>query len=132
TLPSSHLIVWSVSDKARSDWQAFHDSMPELTYEPRPNIPNYEERDPAPQYQFPLSPEESKKLIQVPVGFELQLFAAEPDVINPISMAWDAQGRLWVIETIDYPNTVREESGVGKDRIKILEDTDGDGRADTF
>src|SRR5699024_11099432 len=123
-------IIWSVSDQVRENWEAFSSTMPELQYEDRDHIPNYEERDPAPQFQLPLSPEESQKHIQVPPGFELELFASEPDIINPIDMAWDAKGRLWAIETVDYPNTVREEPGTGKDKIKILEDTDGDGRAD--
>src|SRR3546814_18169109 len=95
-------------------------------------MPNYERRDPPPLYQHALSPEESMSLIQVPAGFELELFAAEPDIINPIAMAWDERGRLWVIETKDYPNTVIEKPGVGDDRIKICEDTDGEGRADKF
>ncbi|MCW9706094.1 PVC-type heme-binding CxxCH protein [Fodinibius salsisoli] len=123
-------IIWSVSDQVRSNWEQFASSMPELQYEDRDNIPNYEERDPAPRFQLPLSPEESQKHIQVPVGFELELFASEPDIINPIDISWDAQGRLWAIETVDYPNTVREEDGVGDDRIKILEDTNDDGKAD--
>jgi len=101
-----------------------------LVYEPRDSIPNYEKRVPAPQYQLPLSPEASAKLIQVPVGFDLELFASEPDIINPIAMNWDERGRLWVIETVDYPNTVRDEKGTGDDKVKILEDTDGDGKAD--
>jgi uncharacterized protein len=91
-------------------------------------IPNYENKDPAPRYQLPLSPEESMKLIQIPVGFELQLFASEPQIVNPMAMCWDEKGRLFVIETEDYPNEVRTEGG--NDRIKILEDTDGDGKAD--
>ncbi|MFY0651718.1 MAG: ThuA domain-containing protein [Cyclobacteriaceae bacterium] len=95
-------------------------------------IPNYEKRNPPLKLQGALSPEESMKLTQVPVGFELQLFASEPDIINPIAMAWDEKGRLWVIETVDYPNTVRQEDGIGDDRIKICEDTDGDGKADKF
>src|SRR5699024_9736528 len=123
-------IIWSVSDQVRENWEAFASTIPELEYEDRENIPNYEERDPAPRFQLPLSPEESQKHIQVPVGYELELFASEPDIINPIDMAWDEKGRLWVIETVDYPNTVREESGVGDDKIKILEDTDNDGKAD--
>jgi putative membrane-bound dehydrogenase-like protein len=123
-------VVWSVSDQVRTNWEEFTASMPELQYEERDNIPNYEERDPAPKFQLPLSPEESQKHIQVPVGFELELFASEPDIINPIDISWDAKGRLWAIETTDYPNTVREEDGVGDDRIKILEDTDEDGKAD--
>uniref|UniRef100_UPI0035939A17 PVC-type heme-binding CxxCH protein n=1 Tax=Pricia sp. TaxID=2268138 RepID=UPI0035939A17 len=61
---------------------------------------------------------------------DLQLFASEPDIINPIAMNWDEKGRLWVIETVDYPNTVKDNEGQGDDKVKILEDTDGDGKAD--
>lgn len=123
-------IVWSVSDRVRENWQQFLATIPKLTYQEKGNIPNYREVDPAPKYQLPLSPEESRKLIQVPPGYRLELFASEPEIINPIDMAWDEKGRLWVIETVDYPNTVREEDRVGDDRIKILEDTNGDGKAD--
>jgi putative membrane-bound dehydrogenase-like protein len=125
-------ILWAVGDKVKEQWKAYRKEMPALTYKSVPNIPNYEKRHPAPQYQEPLSPEESKKLIQVPVDFELQLFASEPDIINPIAMEWDNKGRLWVIETVDYPNTVRDDKGKGDDRIKIFEDTDGDGKSDKF
>lgn len=125
-------IAWAVSDDVRKHWETFRREMPKLMYRDEPNIPNYEKRDPAPRYQEPLSPEESKKLIQVPVGFDLQLFASEPDIINPIAMTWDERGRLWVIETVDYPNTVLEDRTAGDDRIKICEDTDGDGKADKF
>ena len=95
-------------------------------------IPNYEERDPPPKLQAPLSAEASQKYIQIPPGFQLQLFASEPDIVNPIHMDWDERGRLWVIETRDYPNQIKKELGQGSDRIKILEDTDGDGLADKF
>jgi len=125
-------IVWAVGDKVKAQWEEFRKTIPKLVYKEVPNIPNYEKRSPPPQYQEPLSPEESKRLIQVPVGFRLELFASEPDIINPIAMDWDEKGRLWVIETVDYPNTVRDEEGVGDDRIKICEDTDGDGKADKF
>ncbi|WP_109699295.1 PVC-type heme-binding CxxCH protein [Chitinophaga deserti] len=125
-------ILWAAGDKAKKRWEAWRASMPTLEYRDEANIPNYEKRDPAPRYQLPLSPEASAKLIQVPPGCELQLFASEPDIINPIAMAWDEKGRLWVIETVDYPNTVRGTEGQGDDRIKICEDTDGDGRADKF
>lgn len=125
-------IAWSVGDEVRAQWEAYRKDMPRLVYRDEPNIPNYEKRSPSPRYQEPLSPEESKKLIQVPVGFDLELFASEPDVINPIAMTWDERGRLWVIETIDYPNNVLEDKSTGDDRIKICEDTDGDGKADKF
>ncbi len=123
-------ILWAVNDNVKKNWVAFSKDLPTLAYEERTGIPNYEKRDPAPKYQLPLTPEESEKLIQVPAGFDLQLFAAEPEIVNPIAMNWDERGRLWVIETVDYPNTVRDELGMGDDRVKILEDTDGDGKAD--
>ncbi len=123
-------ILWAVNANVKTNWEAFSKEIPTLAYEERSGIPNYEKRDPAPKYQLPLTPEESEKLIQVPAGFDLQLFASEPDIINPIAMNWDEKGRLWVIETVDYPNTVREEQGIGDDKVKILEDTDGDGKAD--
>jgi putative membrane-bound dehydrogenase-like protein len=125
-------ILWAVGDRVLSQWTAYRQHMPTLTYVDKDNIPNYEKRVPAPRYQEPLSPEASKQLIQVPPGFELQLFASEPDIINPIAMEWDEKGRLWVIETVDYPNSVRDDKGRGDDRIKICEDTDGDGKADKF
>ncbi|MEJ7643445.1 MAG: PVC-type heme-binding CxxCH protein [Chryseolinea sp.] len=125
-------VLWAVGDKMKNQWQAFRDSLAPLTYKDNPNIPNYEKRTPTPRYQEPLSPEESKKYIQVPVGFDLELFASEPDIINPIAMEWDEKGRLWVIETVDYPNNVLEDKSSGDDRIKICEDTDHDGRADKF
>ncbi|WP_276484168.1 PVC-type heme-binding CxxCH protein [Paraflavitalea pollutisoli] len=119
-------ILWAVGDDARANLNAFKVAQP--TYYDGP-VPNYEKRDPAPKVQSSLSPQESMSLIQVPVGFGLQLFAAEPDVVNPIYMNWDERGRLWVIETVDYPNEIKDEDK-GDDRIKILEDTDGDGKAD--
>lgn len=125
-------ILWAVGDEAKKEWEEFRKEIPTLVYREEPNIPNYEKRNPAPKLQEPLTPEQSAKLIQVPVGFNLELFASEPDIINPIAMEWDEKGRLWVIETIDYPNTVRDDKGVGDDRIKICEDTNGDGKADKF
>ena len=80
--------------------------------------------------QNPLSPEESQKHIQLPAGFTAELFAAEPNIINPIQFAWDERGRLWVVQSQDYPHELENE--VGGDRITICEDTDGDGKADSF
>src|SRR5205807_2071423 len=81
--------------------------------------------------QLPLEPAESMKHLVVPEGFDVQLFAAEPDIAKPICMAWDPRGRLWIAETTDYPNEMQPE-GQGHDRIKICEDTKGTGRADKF
>ncbi len=69
---------------------------------------------------------------QVPADFDLQLFAAEPDIVKPIYMAWDERGRAWVVEARDYPHGLVAEGEPGHDSIKICEDTDGDGKADKF
>lgn len=119
-------ILWAVGDKANETLSSYKIAQPAYS---EAVIPNYERRAIAPKLQAPLTPEQSMSLMQVPPGFELQLFASEPDVINPIFMNWDEKGRLWVIETVDYPNEIKEGE-TGDDRIKILEDTNGDGKAD--
>ncbi len=75
-----------------------------------------------------LSPAEAVKAADVPEGFELKLFAAEPDVVNPIAFCLDDRGRVWVAEGRTYP--IRAKDGEGQDRILVFEDTDGDGKAD--
>ena len=81
--------------------------------------------------QLPIDSAESIKHMAVPNGLEPRLFAAEPEIAKPIALAWDHKGRLWVAETVDYPNNL-QRGGNGHDQIKICEDTDGDGRADKF
>ncbi len=122
-------ILWAVGDKAVERMKKYVIAKPK--YE-EARMPNYERRNPPPRYQHPLSPEESQTLVQVPVGFRLELFASEPEIKKPIAMDWDERGRLWIIETIDYPNTVKTDKGKGGDRITICEDTDNDGKADKF
>ncbi|MDR3713111.1 MAG: ThuA domain-containing protein [Puia sp.] len=119
-------ILWAVGEKAAQDLAAFPIANPKYF---DADVPNYEKRNPPPKAQEALDPKGSMSLMQVPVGFELKLFASEPQIINPIYMNWDERGRLWVIETVDYPNEIKKDD-VGDDRIKILEDTDGDGVAD--
>src|SRR5690606_27985635 len=63
-------------------------------------------------------------------GFEITLYASEPDIGKPMNIAFDAEGRMWVSQSHEYPFPA--EPGGGKDRISILEDTDGDGTADRF
>jgi putative membrane-bound dehydrogenase-like protein len=87
--------------------------------------------EPLTKMQKPLEPAESLKHMVTPVGFEVKLFAAEPQIRRPICMAWDERGRLWIAETVDYPNN-RQPAGKGHDRIVLCEDTDGDGLADKF
>jgi putative membrane-bound dehydrogenase-like protein len=76
-----------------------------------------------------LSPEESIAEMVLPDGFHAQVFAAEPDVKQPIAMALDDRGRVWIAEAYEYPQ--RAPEGEGHDRILIFEDTDGDGHFDS-
>lgn len=78
----------------------------------------------------PRTPQEQVSGFSLPPGFEIELFAAEPDISKPINMAFDEKGRLWVTQSSEYPHAAAP--GEGQDRITILEDTTGDGRADTF
>lgn len=81
--------------------------------------------DPAPPAS-PLDPEAASKLFQVDSGLRIELVASEPDVVDPVEIAFDEGGRLWVVEMGDYPNGP-PDSGAPRGRIKILEDRDGDG-----
>src|SRR3954471_10966764 len=75
----------------------------------------------------PYSPNEAVGRMKVPSGFTVELVASEPDIVNPIAMSFDDRGRIWITESIEYP---RKPAGPGRDRVKILKDSKGDGRAD--
>lgn len=76
------------------------------------------------------TPEEERKGFALPEGFEITLYASEPDIGKPINLTFDAKGRMWVTQSFEYPFPA--SPGKGSDRITILEDTDGDGKADKF
>ena len=76
----------------------------------------------------PLTPELEAKAFHLPPGFEIQLVACEPDIYKPINIAFDARGRLWVTNTIEYPYAAKP-GAKSRDRITILEDFGPDGRA---
>ncbi|KAA5547271.1 c-type cytochrome [Roseiconus nitratireducens] len=118
-------------------------------------IPNYTpgaqwgtQAEPFSMMQDPLQAEQSIKAYATPKGMRLSIWAKEsgdnwPEESTanaetaglkgkPIAMNWDENGRLWICETVDYPNELQEQSAVGRDRIKICEDTDNDGQADKF
>jgi putative membrane-bound dehydrogenase-like protein len=88
-------------------------------------IPHAQDRPPGPA----LSPAEAVAKMKVPEGFRVEVVAAEPDIVNPVAMTFDERGRIWITESLEYP---RRTPGKGRDRVKVLEDTDGDGRADKF
>lgn len=64
----------------------------------------------------------------VPEGFAVDVVATEPEVTQPIAFTFDERGRIWIAEAHSYPR--RQPDGQGKDRIIILEDTNGDGHFD--
>jgi hypothetical protein len=105
------------------------------------------------------TPEEARKKMSVPDGYEVRCFAHEPMVQNPVAMTWDHRGRLWVVEAYEYPNGSKHPAPFGgeakddqyhpvprnclpsssikdpasslpRDRVIILEDTDNNGEAD--
>ena len=92
---------------------------------PDPEDSRYAEHVRTSEYQ---RPEEEMAGFVLPEGFEVTLFASEPDITKPINMAFDEKGRLWVSQSSEYPIAAGPSGGA--DRITILEDTDGDGRAD--
>lgn len=73
----------------------------------------------------PIPPKEAAGKMTLPDGFKATLFAGEPDVVQPIAFTFDDRGRMWVVECLSYPKWTKD--GTGKDRVIILEDTDGDG-----
>lgn len=121
-------VFWSVGPEKYKLLQALQ--LPKLEQE-KVELPGYLKRQLITEAQKPVSPEESMKLAQVPVGFELSLFASEPDVVNPIFVNWDHKGRAYVIQTTDYPNNLHA-GNLGNDKIIICDDTNKDGRADKF
>lgn len=90
-----------------------------------PLIPHAQDKPP----NDPRDPAAAAKMMTVPDGFTVEVVASEPDIVNPVAMAIDERGRFWITESLEYP---RREPGPGQDRVKILEDTDGDGKADKF
>ncbi len=75
-----------------------------------------------------LTGEQAAESMKLPDGFSVALGAAEPEVKQPIAMALDDRGRVWVAEAYEYP--FRAEGEKGRDRILVFEDTDGDGSLD--
>lgn len=78
--------------------------------------------------KLPLSPEESQAAWEIEDGYEIQLVASEPLTCDPVDVVWDAQGRMFVAEMGDYP--LPADDGPPLSRIRLLTDTDGDGKMD--
>ncbi|MBZ5859392.1 PVC-type heme-binding CxxCH protein [Flavihumibacter profundi] len=81
------------------------------------------------RYAEALSPRESIKHFELMPGFSIEPFATEPNVLSPVDMVFDEQGTVYVLEMADYP--YKPEPGKGRGRIRVLRDTDNDGKIDT-
>lgn len=79
------------------------------------------------RYPDPLSPDKALEAFQLRDGFKIELFAAEPHAQDPVEMVFDENGNAFVAEMPDYP-FMPEEQGAG--RIRLLQDTNGDGVID--
>ena len=77
-----------------------------------------------------LKPDQAVAKMSIPDGFEVSIFASEPDIAEPIAFCFDDRGRMWVAENFNY-QTRRQHTDDQVSRIQILEDTDGDGTFDT-
>jgi len=77
----------------------------------------------------PMSPEQSRQAIHVPKGLKVELVAAEPLVLSPVAIDFAPDGKLWVAEMLDYPAGLKGDYQPGG-RVRLLEDTDGDGKYD--
>jgi putative membrane-bound dehydrogenase-like protein len=73
--------------------------------------------------------EDSLKAMKVHEGMEVTFWAGEPGLINPTNMDIDERGRIWVVESMNYRGSKMRPEG---DRILIMEDTDGDGKCDSY
>lgn len=77
-----------------------------------------------------MEPAEAAAAFRAPEGFQVGVFAAEPDVANPIAVTWDTRGRLWVAENYTYSERPKTFDLELRDRVLIFTDRDGDGRFD--
>ncbi len=122
-------LVVRLVDRSRAGWGHVNFDDFRLHHVP-PRIP--QRRRPAdldPVLHSGLGPQEAARAMTLPQGFQATLFAGEPDVVQPIAMAIDDRGRLWVAEAYSYPRKVAPDQA--RDRILIFEDSNGDGRFDS-
>ena len=78
-----------------------------------------------------LTPEEAIEKMDVPAGFEVKTFVSEPHIGETIAFCFDDKGRLWTLENLNYYNRRTHTTKKNLNKIKIFEDTDGDGVFDT-
>jgi putative membrane-bound dehydrogenase-like protein len=98
---------------------------------PPSTIPDRQDSPPTspPLEPPPTPPEQALQRLQLRPGFTAELVAAEPLIQSPVALDWDPQGRLWVVEMIDYPLGLEPDGRPGG-QIRLLQDTNADGRYD--
>ena len=101
-------------------------------YAKRPRFANAVQPPASQVFEKPLlegaTAEAAARAMTLPPGFRAIAAAAEPDVMQPVAFTLDHRGRMWVAEAHSYPR--RQPEGRGRDRIIILEDTNGDHKFD--
>jgi putative membrane-bound dehydrogenase-like protein len=85
------------------------------------------DQEAGPHKAGPLSPKEELATFQLHSGFRIELVACEPSIVDPVAMAFDEEGRLFVAEMPGYPNGGVATGSIHSGKIKLLEDRDGDG-----
>lgn len=93
------------------------------------DFPEVHDSEPADRGR-PVAAAEAAAGFRVPPGFRVTVMASEPDVRNPIAMAWDDSGRLWIAENYTYAGGAAQVDQRHRDRVLVFSDTDDDGSLD--
>jgi len=101
-----------------------------LAQEPQGDSQEIEIYDNEPSQVPRMEPQDAVKGWKLPDGFSVSLYAEEPHVQQPISMSWDARGRLWIVENYTYAESQRNFDTRLRDRVLVFTDSNGDGRFD--
>jgi len=131
----SHVLHWHEASRDRPDWWMlfFSIAMLAAVAAPAPAQVKFVVDKPLDEYKIksePLSPQEALKTFQIPEDLTIQLAAAEPLVEDPVAIAFDEAGRMFVVEMRGYP-LGKDGKGGPQSRVKLLEDKDGDGYYET-
>lgn len=124
---SISLLLATITVSAEPTGDATEDSGPNtIAAEPNTDLAIYGEGVRSTNW---LSLEEQRKGFHLPPGFEIRLFASKPQIAKPLNMAFDDRRRLWMTNSVEYPYPATDDAKA-RDKVSILEDTNGDETAD--